>query len=157
MRLQVIQPGPPAIREAWLKQIETTVADKSRPPGRPPRSRAMSAARETTERRELQQWVADMAAWMHVLHYHTHDSRHSPAGFPDSVFAGTACLFRELKTEYATLTDAQAAWGQALLEAGEDWDVWRPSDWYPSAAWPGGRVRAELEAITFKIGAGHDH
>jgi hypothetical protein len=41
-----------------------------------------------------------------------------------------------------------------LLESGEDWAVWRPSDWFPSAGHPRGLIRAELEAVTFKVRGG---
>jgi hypothetical protein len=125
------------------------VAEQSAPRCKRRRDR-MAGARETTERGELQQWVADLAAWLGLLHYHTHDSRHSPAGFPDSVFVGTQTLFRELKTDWAALQPAQKDWGMGLLESGQDWAVWRPSDWFPSAPYPRGLIKAELEAITFK-------
>jgi hypothetical protein len=129
------------------------VDGQSRPRCKRPRNR-MAGARETTERGELQEWVADLAAWLGLLHYHTHDSRHSPKGFPDSVFVGTQTLFRELKVEWAALQPDQKNWGMGLLESGQDWAVWRPSDWFPSAKYPSGLIRAELEGICLKVVGG---
>jgi hypothetical protein len=104
--------------------------------------------------RDLQQWVTDLCEALHLLHYHTRDSRGSAGGFPDSVIAGRGVLYRELKREYEALyvlPPAQAAWRDAITEAGADWDIWRPSDWFPSADYPRGRIRTELEAITFGV------
>lgn len=76
------------------------------------------------------------------LSYHTHDSRRSPAGFPDRVYAGPGgVLFRELKTDTGKLTAEQQAWLVGLHAAGLDADVWRPADW-PEA------IFAELRAIS---------
>lgn len=50
-------------------------------------------------------------------------------GFPDLVLVGHGrLLFRELKTETGTLQPTQAAWRDALVSAGCDWKLWRPSD-----------------------------
>lgn len=103
---------------------------------------------------ELQQWVTDLCTALHLLHYHTHNSRRSAGGFPDSVIAGRWVLYRELKREYEALyvlPPAQQAWREALAEAGADWDIWRPSDWFPSADYPRGRIRTELEAVCFRV------
>jgi spermidine/putrescine-binding protein len=56
-------------------------------------------------------------------------------------------LFRELKTEWATLDPDQKAYGAALLANGQDWDVWRPHDWFPSHECPQGLIREQLTAI----------
>lgn len=104
--------------------------------------------------RDLQQWVSDLCEALHLLHYHTHDSRQSAGGFPDSVIVGYRILYRELKREnqcLVTLPPDQEAWRDGLTEAGADWDIWRPSDWFPSANYPRGRIRTELEAITFGV------
>ena len=64
------------------------------------------------------------------LSYHTHDSRRSPAGFPDRVYCGPGgVLFRELKTDTGKLTAAQEEWLEALHDAGMDVGVWRPVHW----------------------------
>ena len=81
--------------------------------------------------------VAEILKW---LTYHTHDSRRSPAGFPDLVLVREhRILYRELKRSPAPglVTPAQREWLHRLRAAGADVDVWTPQDW-PS------RVIAEL-------------
>lgn len=53
------------------------------------------------------------------------------AGFPDLVLVHPDghVLFRELKTDRGRVAAHQQAWGEALVEAGADWAVWRPRDW----------------------------
>jgi hypothetical protein len=87
---------------------------------------------------QLQQTVLEMCGWLGLLAYHTHDSRRSQPGFPDLVIAGEyGVLFRELKTDKGTLTDAQRQWANRLT----GWDVWRPYDL------ASGRIKKELEAV----------
>jgi hypothetical protein len=77
-----------------------------------------------------------------IAAYHTHDSRHSPSGFPDWVCAGPGgVLWRELKRESGKLTTAQLGWLQALTGAGQDAGVWRPADLCS------GRITRELAAL----------
>jgi hypothetical protein len=67
--------------------------------------------------------------------FHVHDSRRSVPGFPDVVAVHRGqhrVVWVELKTERGRLSDAQLAWGEALLAAGHEFYVWRPSSW-PSA------------------------
>ncbi len=73
--------------------------------------------------------------------YHTHNSKHSPSGFPDLVIVGRAVMYRELKRQKENPTKAQREWITALEAAGADVDVWRPADWY------GGRVQRELAGL----------
>lgn len=79
-----------------------------------------------------QQWqanVIELCKYLGYIVYHTHDSRRSEPGFPDLVIVGNnRCLFRELKTENGEVTSAQLMWGGALIAAGMDWSIWRPSD-----------------------------
>ena len=78
---------------------------------------------------QFQANVIEMSKYMGYLHYHTHDSRRSVAGFPDLVLVGrNRILFREIKTENGQLSSAQLTWGGALIAGGGDWEVWRPSD-----------------------------
>jgi Holliday junction resolvase len=64
------------------------------------------------------------------LAYHTHDSRHSPEGFPDLVLCnGQATLFAELKAARGKLSLAQQQWVGLLDHAGQAVYVWRPGDW----------------------------
>jgi len=53
------------------------------------------------------------------------------AGFPDLVLVHPdgGVLYRELKTNRGKVAPHQRAWGEALVEAGADWAVWRPADW----------------------------
>lgn len=76
--------------------------------------------------------------------YHVRNSKRAivqgpgGAGFPDLVLCdGVRILYRELKRDGAQLRPEQAEWGELLQAAGEDWRVWRPSDW-PA-------IQAELE------------
>lgn len=67
----------------------------------------------------------------------------SSRGFPDWVIVGPGgTLFREAKSGAGTVSRYQAAWGDALQAAGNDYAVWRPADL------ASGRIGAELDAIT---------
>lgn len=62
------------------------------------------------------------------------------AGFPDLVLVRPGrVLFRELKVGRGELRADQAAWRDALLDAHQDWALWRPSDWE--------RIERELRTI----------
>ena len=80
--------------------------------------------------RKFQSEIIAHARKLGWLVYHTYDSRGSEPGFPDLVLVhpkfGT--LFRELKTDYAQLTEEQSHWGDQLTASGANWDVWRPFD-----------------------------
>jgi hypothetical protein len=78
---------------------------------------------------ELQDLVADLCEQLGLAHYHTHDSRRSAPGFPDSVIIGTAILYRELKSRAGTLSVDQRRWGAKINRAGGNWQVWRPAEW----------------------------
>lgn len=99
-------------------------------------------ARQMTER-ELQDNVIACAETLGWLVYHTHDSRRSPAGFPDLVLARDGRLIlAELKTERGRVRAEQAAWLAALGEVdanrgGVEVYIWRPSHW----------LSGEIEAI----------
>ena len=78
---------------------------------------------------ELQRLVAELCARLGLHHYHTHDSRRSEPGFPDSVIIGSAILYRELKSRDGVLKPEQRRWGSRIIRAAGDWCVWRPRDW----------------------------
>lgn len=60
---------------------------------------------------ELQDSIVKSAELYGWRHYHTHDSRHSVAGFPDLVLVKPPLvMFLELKTETGEASDAQSAW-----------------------------------------------
>ena len=66
-------------------------------------------------------------AWL--LAYHTHNSQHSPAGFPDWTFVGPrGVMFRENKTRKGMLTSEQISWKNALRAVDADYGIWRPGD-----------------------------
>lgn len=90
---------------------------------------------------QLQSAVTDLCKLYGLHWHHQRYSIGSGAGWPDLTIAGRRLLFRELKRETGTPTRAQAEWGAHLEEAGQDWDVWRPSDLRS------GRIQRELEAI----------
>ena len=49
-------------------------------------------------------------------------------GFPDLLLVGPTVMFRELKKELGKLSSDQEQWRDALIAAGADWGIWRPSD-----------------------------
>ena len=62
--------------------------------------------------------------------YHTFDSRHSHAGFPDlTLVRGPRLIFAEIKTDTGRVTVVQAEWLEALAVAGAETYLWRPRDW----------------------------
>lgn len=77
---------------------------------------------------ELQAHVMDMCRVLNLLVYHTHDSRRSPAGFPDLIITGRRVIARELKSAKGKTTPDQDRWLSALRYGGMDADVWRPAD-----------------------------
>jgi hypothetical protein len=92
--------------------------------------------------------IVDMCASFQLRAYFTWNSRKSPSGFPDLVIVGSRLIYRELKVPPDTLSPAQCAWRDDLVDAGEDWDVWEPCDW-PR------RIERELRAIR-KIRSGSE-
>jgi hypothetical protein len=78
------------------------------------------------------QWdalVDDLARFLGWRSYHTHDSRRSEKGFPDRVYVRDRVIFLELKTERGRVKLEQVAWGEALVRAGAEYYLIRPSDW----------------------------
>lgn len=88
--------------------------------------------------KELQAHVRSFAEMCGYCVYHTFDSRHSPAGFPDlTLWRETAdgkgeLVFVELKSEKGRVTLAQQIWLVRLgTVPGVRWaGVIRPSDWF---------------------------
>lgn len=82
--------------------------------------------------RDLLDATVDLARTLHYLAYHTHNSRHSAAGFPDLVLAhklSGALLVAELKTDRGRVSPAQDEWLRALAHRAVVF-VWRPKDWH---------------------------
>ena len=86
--------------------------------------------------RDLQAAVVDLAAALGYMHYHTHDARRSPKGFPDLVLVNAPrrrTLYVELKSQKGHVTRAQAEWLHALAQAGNHVHLWTPVDWISGA------------------------
>ena len=80
----------------------------------------------------FQALVTDWARLRKWKYYHTHDSRRSPAGFPDLVLArsiDSRIVYAELKSEKGVLSTDQEEWVDLLKICGQEIYVWRPSDW----------------------------
>ena len=75
--------------------------------------------------------VEDLAKVTGWLCYHTWNSQHSEAGWPDlALCRPPRLLLIELKAEGAKLTLAQLYWMEQLLACpGVEVFVWRPQDW----------------------------
>jgi hypothetical protein len=112
----------------------------------------VSTAQVQQTEAQFQAAVIDYARALGWLVYHTHDSRHSAAGFPDLVLVhrgestqtvprNCRLVFAELKTQKGRTSLAQAEWlealGVVLARGGAMLDqeprsavyLWRPSDW----------------------------
>lgn len=87
------------------------------------------AATVRVSERQLMDALIEAARWRGWLVYHTHDSRHSTAGFPDLVMLrGDRCVVVECKAAHGKLSKAQQAWHLAFLAAGIPAYVIHPSD-----------------------------
>ncbi len=82
----------------------------------------------TMTEKELQSQVLALARVYGWRTYHTFDSRHSAAGFPDVVMVrGERLIFAELKTVRGKLSGAQEAWLDELGGyPGREAYCWRP-------------------------------
>ena len=89
----------------------------------------MTRLTEALSERDWQRQVLDLATLRRWTWYHTHDSRRSPAGFPDLVLVRDRVIYAELKTDKGRLTTNQLAWQRILAAAGAEVYVWRPRDW----------------------------
>jgi hypothetical protein len=77
----------------------------------------------------LQTQVLALARLYNWRWYHTHDSRHSPPGFPDLVLVrGNRVIFAELKTQRGRLSVDQTAWLEDLRATCAEVYCWRPAD-----------------------------
>jgi len=80
---------------------------------------------------EWQDQIVDLARRLgYDFIYHTWDSRHSPAGFPDLILLrGAVMIVIETKREDGQLTPEQYFWLLAFLEITPFVYVFKPSDW----------------------------
>ncbi len=80
--------------------------------------------------RDFQRQVLALAKLRGWSTYHTHDSRHSAAGWPDLVCCRPPRLiFAELKSETGYVSGMQRAWLDVLGRCSVESYCWRPSDW----------------------------
>ena len=94
------------------------------------RTSARAVVDASMSERQLLQAIVDLATLRRWGTYHTHDSRHSAAGFPDlTMVRGRRLIFAELKTEKGRLTTDQRAWLEALALTSAEVYCWRPSSW----------------------------
>lgn len=78
---------------------------------------------------ELNTHIRVMVAQRQLFGYQVRNSVGSAAGWPDWVLVGPGgLLFRELKAEGGIVSTDQSIVGRKLKAAGQDWDIWRPSD-----------------------------
>ncbi|MFI6536612.1 hypothetical protein ACIBHY_29470 [Nonomuraea sp. NPDC050547] len=90
--------------------------------------------------------IVPLAKILGYLVYWTHNSKHSPAGYPDVFLLHPvtgAVIIRELKRRRSSAkqyqpTEAQQAWLDAFGVAGLDAKVWTNEDWFS------GLIRDEL-------------
>ena len=69
--------------------------------------------------------------------YHTHDSRHSPAGFLDLVMGHRhqrRTSFAELKNEERAFSEEPLHWYATLLICGQEAYLWRFKNWNEALA-----------------------
>lgn len=90
------------------------------------------ALTEMTEK-EWSTQVAELARMLGWKRYHTYRSKHSAAGWPDEALVRDRLVMLELKTQTGKVADAQREWIAALLDAGIETYVARPSDLDPLA------------------------
>lgn len=79
---------------------------------------------------ELQNKIIEWATLNGWKHYHTHNSRRSPSGFPDLVLIRPPeLIYAELKAERKYPTPDQRVWLASLEACGQEVYLWRPRDW----------------------------
>jgi len=107
--------------------------------GREAYEAAIAAAMSETE---LEENIRDACKMLGILRFHVRNSTGTAAGLPDDILIGPGgILWRECKRQAGRATPAQTATGEALRAAGQDWDIWKPSDWLS------GRIARELGAL----------
>jgi len=108
-------------------QVRLAALTDDTPPPRllvPPVPPALTISEEA-----FQTLIVDLARRFGWLTWHDNDSRRNDPGIPDLLMLRERLIWRELKTQRGRLSAEQAAWGERLLRGGQDWAIWRPSDW----------------------------
>ncbi len=88
----------------------------------------MTVALADVLEKEWTSQVVQLARTLGFRRYHTWSSKHSASGFPDEVLLRERIVFLELKRERTKLSEPQRDWLRALLDAGAEAYVARPSD-----------------------------
>jgi hypothetical protein len=97
---------------------------------------------------ELEEQIRDACKKLGIIRFHVRVSRGTTAGLPDDILIGPGgILWRECKSQKGRLSPEQRAAGIALRAAGQDWDLWKPADWFS------GRIMRELAALAGLRGA----
>ena len=144
--------GPTDLKKSWQgvnsrkssrEQIRVALVG---PPGRSGRRSPQCTARRRWESSQItsepdpkEESGGDPTGFDHragkairIIHYHTHDSRRSPAGFPDLVLAHEKTgnlIFIECKSEKGVRSEDQIKWARTLNNSPVRYYVWRPSHW----------------------------
>jgi hypothetical protein len=50
-------------------------------------------------------------------------------GFPDLVMVRERVVYAELKSDKGRMTHDQMEWSRRLIDAGQEWYLWRPAEW----------------------------
>lgn len=78
---------------------------------------------------ELQEHIRQLCDDLGLAIQHYEESRRCWLhGWPDLEIIGNRIIYRELKTEWATLRPNQRLVGSKIIRAGGNWAVWRPRD-----------------------------
>ncbi len=72
--------------------------------------------------------VIEAARHLGWTHFHVHDSRRSPSGWPDLALVRERLVMVELKRADGKTSVAQDRWLALLAKAGVECYVWRPQD-----------------------------
>ncbi len=115
----------------------------------------MSVALAAVLEKDWQAQVVEVARTLGWRVFHPYDSRRSAHGWPDLSLCRDRLILLELKRERTKLSEPQKDWLRALLDAGAEAYVARPSDLdalalilaCPGPPWKVARARA-LEAYT---------
>ena len=113
-----------------MSPARPTALDLITGPGHVPFTRQMARdMSETTLQNHILGEARDLG-WS--LRYHTYDSRKSAKGFPDLVLVHERqrrVIFSELKKETGRQSTEQEDWERGLLAVGQEFYLWRPTDW----------------------------
>lgn len=103
---------------------------------------------------ELLDAVRKLSLLTSWLFYHTHDSRRSDSGWPDTVLLNVRqrrIIFAELKTRTGRVRPMQGVWLAALAAIGMETAVWRPEHWHD------GTIRRVLQGQRIPADTSPDH